>query len=437
MKSSILVILTSLLIVTVSFSQSGRFEHITVYSQALEGNLLGDSPNRSVSVYLPWQYDSIPNARFSVIYLLHGYNLTNISLINNFNLEGNFNWAFKQSWAKPMIVVIPDNYNFYRGSFYTNSIVTGDWEDFVTQDLVEYIDNNYRTSPYKESRGIAGYSMGGYGAMTLAMKHPEIYSAVYSLSAANLVIEDVVLGTMFDYLKLAACATDSFQFNALPWQAQAMIAAGAAFSPNVNPHPFYGDLPVDCAGVVIDSTWQRWLEHDPYSLIDTYKNNLLQYNGRIRFDCGWNDTYLYGANCEFDTALTENNIPHDFYEYEGDHTNQIQVRIRWAVMPFFSDVLVDVESEYQYIPEKFSLFQNYPNPFNPSTKINYQIPELSLVTLKVYDVLGNEVAILINEEKPTGIYELTWYAENLPSGIYFYRIQANNFIETKKMVLLK
>ena len=89
------------------------------------------------------------------------------------------------------------------------------------------------------------------------------------------------------------------------------------------------------------------------------------------------------------------------------------------------------------VPFQFQLYNNYPNPFNPTTKIKYQLPELSFVTLKVYDVLGNEVAILVSEEKPIGTYELIWHSENLPSGIYFYRLQAGSFVETKKMVLLK
>jgi len=84
-----------------------------------------------------------------------------------------------------------------------------------------------------------------------------------------------------------------------------------------------------------------------------------------------------------------------------------------------------------------SLVQNYPNPFNPTTTIKYQIPELSLVTIKVYDVLGNEIATLVNQEKPIGSYEVKFNAIGIPSGIYFYRIQAGSFVETKKMLLLK
>jgi len=93
-------------------------------------------------------------------------------------------------------------------------------------------------------------------------------------------------------------------------------------------------------------------------------------------------------------------------------------------------------------PKEFLLSQNYPNPFNPTTKIKYQIPELSFITLKVYDVLGKEVAALVNEEKPAGSYEVDFNSrgliyQTLPSGIYFYRLQAGSFVETKKMVLMK
>ena len=88
-------------------------------------------------------------------------------------------------------------------------------------------------------------------------------------------------------------------------------------------------------------------------------------------------------------------------------------------------------------PNIFHLHQNYPNPFNPTTKIRFEIPGISFVTLKIYDVLGNEIATLINEEKPAGNYKITFNASNLSSGIYFYTLRAGDFIQTKKFVLLK
>jgi len=107
---------------------------------------------------------------------------------------------------------------------------------------------------------------------------------------------------------------------------------------------------------------------------------------------------------------------------------------------------IDNDGQFEYsevieidlgLPTEYELTQNYPNPFNPSTKISWQSPVSSHQTLKVYDVLGNEVATLVNEEKPVGSYEVNFNANGLSSGIYFYKLQSGSFVETKKMILLK
>ncbi len=103
----------------------------------------------------------------------------------------------------------------------------------------------------------------------------------------------------------------------------------------------------------------------------------------------------------------------------------------------FDNNILPAEDEKNLIIDNFKLYQNYPNPFNPITTIKYQIPELNFVTIKVYDVLGNEMAILVSEEKSAGTYEVGFNASYIPSGVYFYRLQAGSFIETKKMVLMK
>jgi hypothetical protein len=99
--------------------------------------------------------------------------------------------------------------------------------------------------------------------------------------------------------------------------------------------------------------------------------------------------------------------------------------------------LTGVHDHGSLIPGEYILYQNYPNPFNPSTTIKYSIPELSRVTLKVFNVLGEEVTTLVNEEKIAGNYSIEFNASNLPSGVYFYRLQAGSFTETKKMLILK
>jgi hypothetical protein len=100
-------------------------------------------------------------------------------------------------------------------------------------------------------------------------------------------------------------------------------------------------------------------------------------------------------------------------------------------------LLVGVEDESNRIPDDYRLEQNYPNPFNPSTTIKFSIPEKSNIELTVYNQLGEFIQTLVNEEKTSGNYEVTFNAQSLSSGVYFYQIRANNFVSTKKLVLLK
>ena len=102
-----------------------------------------------------------------------------------------------------------------------------------------------------------------------------------------------------------------------------------------------------------------------------------------------------------------------------------------------SQIVTGIKDDINNPLTSFELFQNYPNPFNPSTKIKYSVPQLSLVQIKIFDVLGNEIETFVNEEKSTGTYELTWNASTLPSGVYFYQLRAGDFVSTKKMLLLK
>jgi len=107
-----------------------------------------------------------------------------------------------------------------------------------------------------------------------------------------------------------------------------------------------------------------------------------------------------------------------------------------VVAEFDFGVVSGVEDELMQ-PNEFILFQNYPNPFNPTTKIQYAISNRQFISLNVYDVLGNEIAVLVNEEKPVGIYEVKWNASGFSSGLYFYQLQSGGVLETKKMLLIK
>jgi hypothetical protein len=97
---------------------------------------------------------------------------------------------------------------------------------------------------------------------------------------------------------------------------------------------------------------------------------------------------------------------------------------------------VDVQSP-ELAPTTYALFQNYPNPFNPSTTITYQVPKAGLVSLEIFNILGQEVATLVNREQPPGSYQITWNATNLPSGAYLVKMQSGTFTRTMKIMLVR
>jgi hypothetical protein len=100
-------------------------------------------------------------------------------------------------------------------------------------------------------------------------------------------------------------------------------------------------------------------------------------------------------------------------------------------------IITGLRESKSQLPLEYALYQNYPNPFNPSTTVRYDLPRATFVTLSIYDVLGRQISTIVEGEKPAGTYQVNVYIPNLPSGVYFYRIQARDYVKTKKFVLLK
>ena len=177
-------ILSTLLAITciMAQAQEGSKERIKVYSNALEGNLVNDPPERDVTVYLPPSYSVDLNRHYPVVYMLHGFTDNDSQWFgweeHWINLHQVIDAALADGQTKEMIVVMPNAYNRFRGSMYSSSVTIGDWETFVTKELVEFLDANYRTNFDAQSRGLAGHSMGGYGTIRLGMKYPDVYSVI-------------------------------------------------------------------------------------------------------------------------------------------------------------------------------------------------------------------------------------------------------------------
>ncbi|HXO92873.1 MAG TPA: alpha/beta fold hydrolase, partial [Candidatus Acidoferrum sp.] len=156
-------------------------ERIKVHGTALEGNLEGDAVDRDVFVFLPPSYAQEKSRRYPVLYALHGYSIGAEQWAHEIHVPETIEGAFALG-AKEMIVVVPDSKTLHNGSMYSSSVTTGDFEQFIARDLIAYIDAHYRTIPDRQSRGLVGHSMGGYGATRIGMKHSDVFGSLYIMS---------------------------------------------------------------------------------------------------------------------------------------------------------------------------------------------------------------------------------------------------------------
>ena len=313
----------------------GTIERITVHGKSLEGNLEGDSPDRDVTVYLPPGYASDQSRRFPVVYLLHGYGgredtfTTRLASLQ----ESGDRLAVAQGFSSA-IVVTPSAYTLHKGSMYSNSPTTGDWERFIAEDLVAYMDNNYRTLPSRLSRGLAGHSMGGYGALKIGMKRPDVFGALYIMSACCLAAnrnprpEAMAAAEAIKTREQAEEAAKAPGFGP-----STTLASAAAWSPNPKNPPLYLDLPVK-DGKVRPDIVAKWVANSPLEMLEQHVANLDKYYA-IGIEIGTKDT-LIGSNQQLHAAMTKLRIPHYYEEYDGDHTNKVRERIERNVLPFFA-----------------------------------------------------------------------------------------------------
>jgi enterochelin esterase-like enzyme len=318
--------------------RAGAVEHVKVHGKALEGNLEGDSPDRDVTIYLPPSYAGDRSRRYPVVYLLHGYGGTDSTWTGRLaRLPESADKLVAAGSLREMIVVMPNAFSLHKGSMYSSSVTTGDWETYIARDLVSYVDSHYRTIPDRSSRGLAGHSMGGYGAIRIGMKRSDVFSSLYILSAC-------CLTPQLNPRPEAMAASEAIRTREQAEEASrgrgfgpsTNLAFAAAWSPNPANPPLYFDLPVK-DGTLRPEIVAKWAANAPLAMIDQYIPSLKAY-GAIAIDVGTKDG-LRASNEELDQAMTRFGVAHTYEEYDGDHTNRIAERIEVHVLPFFSRTL--------------------------------------------------------------------------------------------------
>lgn len=306
-------------------------EHIKVHGTALEGNLEGDTVDREVIVFLPDSYAVEKTRRYPVVYALHGYSIGAAQWSNEIHVPQTIEGAFALG-AQEMIVVLPDSKTVHNGSMYSSSVTTGNFEQFIAHDVVDYIDAHYRTLANRMNRGLVGHSMGGYGASRIGMKHPDVFGSLYIMSPCCMSARGA--GPVNPATEKALEAVKTPEDSAkLPFGLRAQLASAAAWSPNPKKPPLYLDLPAE-NGAVRQDVIAKWAANAPLAFVDQYIGNLRQYRA-IAIDVGDQDGLRVDAGKLHD-ILDNYGVANTFEIYSGTHTSAVADRFQNHVLPFFS-----------------------------------------------------------------------------------------------------
>ena len=300
-------------------------EAVQVPGPSLEGNLEGNATTREAMVVLPPSYASNPNKRYPVVYYLHGFSIDGRNFYNFMRVpEAVANNAAK---GNEFIVVVPDTLTKMGGSMYSNSVTTGDFQSFIAKDLVAFIDSKYRTLASRESRGLVGHSMGGYGTWRIAMRFPEVYSAIWAQSACCISPRSETVESAQAMAAVPYADVDKAGFGM-----RAGLASMVAWSPNPQNPPYYADFPIK-DGKVDEFVISQWAANSPLALVASHVDALKSFKA-IGADVGDKDG-LVRDDTLMHEELTKFGIAHDWAIYDGDHVNRIAQRFDEVSLPFF------------------------------------------------------------------------------------------------------
>jgi enterochelin esterase-like enzyme len=313
-------------------------ERIKIHGKSLEGNLEGDAIDRDAIIFLPPSYNRSRTRRYPVVYALHGYSIGAEQWTHEIHVPQTIEGAFAKG-AQEAIVVLPDSKTVHNGSMYSSSVTTGDFENYVARDVVSYIDAHYRTIAARESRGLVGHSMGGYGATRIGMKHADVFGSLYIMSPCCLSprggsgrgAPNASQAANEEALAAVKTPEDSAK---LPFGLRAQLASAAAWSPNPKNPPLYLDLPI---GDQAQAVLAKWTANAPLAFADQYIQELKRYRA-IAIDVGDQDGLRVDAGKLHD-VLDQYGVAHTFEIYSGTHTSDVAVRFQERVMPFFSRTL--------------------------------------------------------------------------------------------------
>ena len=312
--------------------------HTRVDSSHLAGNLLGDPSERDLFVYLPPGYDE-SDRRYPTAYLLHMFHQTAESVVTP-DTDAQQHWqplledvldpVFGRMGVSPMIVVVPDGWSSWGCSQWVDSPVTGQFEQYVLNEIVPTVDASYRTIRQPQSRGVFGFSSGGSGAWELASRNPEVFGAMAMLSGDSF-LDLTFKDAPYKFLDSIWPEPPNGPIKGNFWS-ELTYTLAACYSPNPDRPPFFVDLPVSYpSGELIQEVWDRWLSFDPVVNVHDRLDNLRKLSG-ILLDVGSEDDFnLQWGHRLLSHHLQKAGISHEAREYNGNHGGRHRERYQLAL----------------------------------------------------------------------------------------------------------
>ncbi|MEK7858216.1 MAG: alpha/beta hydrolase-fold protein [Elusimicrobiota bacterium] len=313
----------------------GRLQIETVGSVVLKGNPLGDPRLRQLPVYLPPSYGAKRGMRYPVLYYLAGFTGGGRTVINHHpwkeNLAERVDRLIASGHLRECVLVIPDCFTAYGGSQYLNSTATGRYEDHVVEELVPFIEDKFAVSREAAGRALIGKSSGGYGALMLGMRHPDVFGHIVSHSG-DMSFEVTCEGSaarFCAFLEKYGASVERFTKEFLAsrdkesydHEAVNMIAMSACYAPNPK-SPLGFDLLCDPrTGERRLAVWKRWLANDPIVAAPRHRAGLKKLKS-LFFDCGTKDEYyLHLGARKLSQVLKGLGVAHVYQEHGFGHGN--------------------------------------------------------------------------------------------------------------------
>jgi S-formylglutathione hydrolase FrmB len=332
--------------------EHGRLEEVRTPAPSLRGSLLGGEAVRRTVVYLPPSYDAGSDRRYPVVYLLHGFDVGPMSWLGVDGFEGmnlalTLDSLIAAGRSAEFIVVMPDARTRFGGAWYANSAATGRWTDFVARDLVSFVDRAYRTIPRAEARGLGGHSMGGYGALRVALWYPGVFGAVHAIASPNLVSTNPF---GIEGIEVALAVPDPALLDLASPVARVLWAKAAAFAPDPTQPPFYGSLPWVRVGDRFERQPEAWAAWEQSALVSQLDLRGRSLDGVVlRLEVGRFDP-LQTETTGFSEALDTRDITHELQLFNGGHVRGVRRRFETSVFQFFTSALSASSAEHPERP---------------------------------------------------------------------------------------